>query len=139
EERRVRRVGGTDEIPVDVRVVAVSNRDLEVEVAAGRFRADLYYRLNVVRLVMPPLRERRSDIPLLAALFSNQTSARYPQRARSVGAGAMARLLAHSWPGNVRELRNTIERAYLVGDGPEIGVQDLPRSVIEGLDGLACD
>src|SRR5690606_8043294 len=73
EERRVRRVGGVDEIPVDVRVIAVSNRDLEGEIAAGRFRADLYYRLNVARLVMPPLRERRSDIPPLAALFSNQT------------------------------------------------------------------
>jgi two-component system response regulator GlrR len=136
EERRVRRVGGTDEIEVDVRVVAISNRDLEMEIAAGRFRGDLYHRLNVVRLFVPPLRERRSDIPLLASLFSNRTAARYAQRPRPVGAEAMARLLAHAWPGNVRELRNAIERAYLVGDGPEIGVQDLPRAVVDGVDGV---
>ncbi len=135
EERCVRRVGGTDEISVDVRVIAVSNRDLEEEIAAGRFRADLYYRLNVVRLVVPPLRERRSDIPLLAAHFSNRASARYPQPARQVDADAMARLLAHSWPGNVRELRNAIERAYLVSDRREIGVQDLPDSVVDGAGG----
>lgn len=139
EERRVRRVGGTEEIAVDVRIIAASNRDLEAEIAAVRFRADLYYRLNVVRLVMPPLRERRSDIPILASLFSNQTSARYPQHARSISTEAMARLLAHSWPGNVRELRNTIERAYLVSDGPTIGVHDLPRSVIDGRNALPPD
>ncbi len=132
EERCVRRVGGTAEIPVDVRVVALSNRDLEDEIAAGRFRDDLYYRLNVVRLVVPPLRERRSDIPLLAAHFSNRVSARYQQPARQVGADAMARLLAHSWPGNVRELRNAIERAYLVSDRREIVAQDLPSSVVNG-------
>jgi DNA-binding NtrC family response regulator len=133
EERRVRRVGGTEEIAVDVRVIAASNRDLDAEIAAGRFRADLYYRLNVVQLVMPPLRERASDIPALATLFSHQTAARYPQHARTVRAEAMARLLAYPWPGNVRELRNAIERAYLVGDGPEIGVADLPHTVAEGI------
>ncbi len=132
EERCVRRVGGSEEIPVDVRVIAVSNRALEDEIAAGRFRADLYYRLNVVRLMVPPLRERSSDIPLLASLFSNRASARYGQPARQVEAVAMARLLAHSWPGNVRELRNAIEHAYLVGDGPGIGVQDLPDALMDG-------
>jgi DNA-binding NtrC family response regulator len=131
EDRHVRRVGGTDDVPVDVRVIAASNRDLEAEIDAGRFRADLYYRLNVVRLVLPPLRERASDIPQLAALFSQQVAARYPQRVRAVSAEALAPLLAHSWPGNVRELRNAIERAYLVSDGPDICARDLPRSVVD--------
>ena len=120
EQRCVRRIGGTTEIPVDVRVLAATNTDLEEQVASGSFRGDLYFRLNVVQVELPPLRTRRSDIGILANHFSRLLAARYNEPPRSITPEAMAMLTAHDWPGNVRELRNTIERAYIVESGPDI-------------------
>jgi two-component system NtrC family response regulator len=120
EQRCVRRIGGATEIPVDVRVLAATNTDLEEQVASGQFRGDLYYRLNVVQVELPPLRERRSDVAILASHFSRVLAERYNEPVRSITPEAMALLEAHDWPGNVRELRNTIERAYIVGSGPDI-------------------
>jgi two-component system NtrC family response regulator len=120
EQRCVRRIGGTTEIPVDVRVLAATNTDLEEQVASGSFRGDLYFRLNVVQVELPPLRTRRSDIGILANHFSRLLAARYNEPPRSITPEAMAMLTGHDWPGNVRELRNTIERAYIVESGPDI-------------------
>ena len=125
EERRVRRVGGFEEIEVRCRVVAATNEALEEAVAAGRFREDLFYRLNVLRLAIPPLRERRSDIPLLARHFADQVAQAQGLAAVSVAPAAVAALAAHPWPGNVRELKNVIERAVLLSDGGEIGPDHL--------------
>jgi two-component system response regulator AtoC len=129
EQRCITRVGGTEEIPVDVRVIAATNRDLERLIAEGQFRADLYYRLNLVALDLPPLRERRSDIPLLAAHFSRLVAERYGEAVRPITAEALALLKAYRWPGNVRELRNAIERAYIVSTGSEIAPDALPEEV----------
>lgn len=115
EQRVISRVGGTKEIPVDVRIVAATNRPLDAHVAAGTFRADLYYRLNVVEVEVAPLRERGADIVLLARHFSRTVAQRYGEPVRKLTPEAEARLLTHSWPGNVRELRNAIERVYVVG------------------------
>ena len=113
-------IGGATEIPVDVRVLAATNTALEEQVASGHFRGDLYYRLNVVQVELPPLRERRSDVAILASHFSRVLAARYHEPVRGITPQAMALLEAHDWPGNVRELRNAIERAYIVGSGPDI-------------------
>jgi DNA-binding NtrC family response regulator len=118
QERTFLRVGGVRQIAVDVRVIASTNRDLEAAVAAGRFRQDLYYRLNVVEIRVPPLRERRADIPLLARAFLARFARELGKPIRGFTKGAMADLLAHSWPGNVRELKNAIERAVIVSPGP---------------------
>jgi transcriptional regulator with GAF, ATPase, and Fis domain len=122
------RVGGTRTVRVDVRVIAATNRDLAGEVTAGRFRQDLWYRLNVVSVTMPPLRERREDIPSLAAHFA----AKYA-RGRSVdlSADAVSALTAHDWPGNVRELENAIERAVVLGSADRITADDLPEIFAE--------
>jgi DNA-binding NtrC family response regulator len=120
EQRCVRRIGGAAEIPVDVRVLAATNTDIEEQVASGHFRGDLYYRLNVVQVELPPLRERRSDVAILANHFSRVLAERYNEPVRGITPEAMALLSAHDWPGNVRELRNAIERAYIVGSGPAI-------------------
>ncbi len=120
EQRVVRRIGGTTEIPVDVRVLAATNTDLEEQVANGQFRSDLYYRLNVVQVELPPLRARRSDIAILANHFSRLLAARYNEPARTITPEAMELLATHDWPGNVRELRNAIERAYIVEASPSI-------------------
>ena len=125
------RVGGTRTIKVDVRVIAATNRDLAADVTAGRFRQDLWYRLNVVSLAMPPLRERRSDIPGLAAHFA----AKYARgRAIELTDAALAALSAHDWPGNVRELENAIERAVVLGTSDRIGPEDLPEALVEAAD-----
>jgi transcriptional regulator with GAF, ATPase, and Fis domain len=122
------RVGGTRVIKVDVRVIAASNRDLAAEVAAGAFRQDLWYRLNVVSLAMPPLRERRSDIAVLAAHFA----AKYARgRAMTLSPDALALLSAHDWPGNVRELENAIERAVVLGTSDCILPEDLPEAMLD--------
>ncbi|MGD8859309.1 MAG: sigma 54-interacting transcriptional regulator [Myxococcales bacterium] len=116
ETRRIRRVGGQEEIPVDIRVIAATNRNLELEVQRGKFREDLYYRLAVVPVTLPPLRERRADIPPLAAHLLSTIHEEYglgPQH-RTLGASALAALQAHDWPGNVRELRNVLQRAVLL-------------------------
>ena len=120
EQRCVRRIGGTAEIPVDVRVLAATNTNLEEQVARGHFRSDLYFRLNVVQVELPPLRERRSDVAILANHFSRVLAARYNEPVRSITPESLALLAGYDWPGNVRELRNVIERAYIVGSGPDI-------------------
>jgi DNA-binding NtrC family response regulator len=132
EQRSVLRVGGSDEIPVDVRVVAATNRDLGQQVAGGEFRADLYYRLNVVRLEVPPLRERGRDVELLAEHLSRVIAERYAEPPRPLQPDARALIAAYSWPGNVRELRNAIERAYAIGVGTAIAAADLPAELRSG-------
>ena len=123
------RVGGTRTVRVDVRVITATNRDLAAEVAAGRFRQDLWYRLNVVSVTMPPLRERREDIPSLAAHFG----AKYARGRGGVefSADALQALTAHDWPGNVRELENAIERAVVLGSSDRITAEDLPDILFE--------
>ena len=125
ETGTVERVGGRKPIHVGVRIMAATHRDLERRVAEGAFRADLFYRLNVMRLHIPPLRERREDIPLLARLFLSRLAERFPMAASGVRPEAMELLLAHGWPGNIRELENELERAALLAEGPSIGPRDL--------------
>ena len=126
QERRVKPVGATEELEVDVRVIAATNRDLETEVSRGAFRADLYYRLNVIELRLPPLRHRREDIPLLAEHFLRRFSAEH-RRASKLSPEAMRRLESYEYPGNVRELENIIERAVALSSSALIGMSDLPE------------
>ncbi|MEJ5330170.1 MAG: sigma-54 dependent transcriptional regulator [Desulfobaccales bacterium] len=126
QEKVLLRVGGVEEIPVDVRLVAASNKDLRQEVAQGRFRQDLYYRLNVVTLMVPPLAERRDDIPLLCQHFLAQVAARQGKRIESIAPEVMEVLLHYEFPGNVRELENIIERAVTLATGPVIELAHLP-------------
>jgi two-component system, NtrC family, response regulator PilR len=125
EEKRFRRVGGTRDIRVDFRLLAATNRDLAAEVAAGRFRADLYYRLNVVRLRLPPLRERLEDVPILVDTILKPLAKELGRPVPKISARAMQKLQSFSWPGNVRELRNVLERALLTLRGDEIRNEDL--------------
>ena len=125
QEREIDRLGGTAPIKVDIRLVATSNRDLEAEVAAGRFREDLWFRLNVVNLHLPPLRERPADIAMLARHFAARYTAINGLPHRPLGSAAVALLEAHYWRGNVRELENCMHRAVLLATGDEIGVDDL--------------
>ena len=129
EEEEFERVGGTETLKVDVRIVATTNRDLAREVAEGRFRADLYYRLSVVPVIVPPLRERRDDIPLLAQHFLRRFRREADSPVRRISREAMDLLLRHPWPGNVRELRNLVHRAVVLGAREEIGPEDLPPEV----------
>ena len=131
QEREFERVGGTLTIKVDVRVLAATNKNLEDAMAAGSFRHDLYYRLNVVSLEMPPLRERREDIMLLASYFVDKYGAMCNRKLKGISPDARARLLAYGWPGNVRELENTIERAIVLGTTDWILPEDLPEAVLE--------
>ncbi len=129
QERQIRRVGGTSQIDVDVRVVSATNRDLRDAVAKGQFREELYYRVNVIEIRLPPLRERAGDIRLLAHAFLR----RYGQeRSRAWEDGAMAALEAYAWPGNVRELQNVVERACALAEGDAITRRDLPDHVLAG-------
>jgi DNA-binding NtrC family response regulator len=132
EERRIERLGGNESIPVDVRIVSATHRPLEQEIAAGNFRADLFYRLRVVTIDIPPLRDRREDIPLLAETFTAAAAERYSLPLRQVGQGALRKLLDYDWPGNVRELKNTIERAAIMAEGEELRAQDLPDEITPG-------
>ncbi|HVQ23563.1 MAG TPA: sigma-54-dependent Fis family transcriptional regulator, partial [Planctomycetota bacterium] len=125
QEREIRRVGENKNRRVDVRVVAATNRDLVEEIRAARFRQDLYYRLRVVELLLPPLRERAEDVPALALRFLAQVCERLGRAAPRLGDGALAALVRHGWPGNVRELRNAIEQAAVLASGPVIGEDDL--------------
>jgi DNA-binding NtrC family response regulator len=125
QEHEFERVGGTKSIRTDIRVIAATNRNLEEAVKARRFREDLYYRLNVVRLCIPPLRDRREDIPLLVEHFLRKYCAETGKTIPTVSSGAMEQLQAYDWPGNVRELENAIERAVVLGGGPEIRASDL--------------
>ena len=129
EEEEFERVGGTRTIKVDVRLLCTTNRDLEREVAEGRFRDDLYYRLNVVPVVLPPLRERREDIPLLVGYFLKRFARECASPARRVSREAMRLLKQALWPGNVRELRNAIQRAVVLAPGEEIGPEGLAPSL----------
>ncbi|HEV2834720.1 MAG TPA: sigma 54-interacting transcriptional regulator [Pyrinomonadaceae bacterium] len=131
QELEFERVGGTLTIKVDVRVLAATNKNLEDAMAAGSFRHDLYYRLNVVSLEMPPLRERREDIRLLASYFVEKYGAMCNRRLKGISPEARACLLAYDWPGNVRELENTIERAIVLGTTDWILPEDLPEAVLE--------
>jgi two-component system, NtrC family, response regulator PilR len=126
QERKVKQVGATDEVEVDVRVIAATNRDLETEVSRGAFRPDLYYRLNVIEVRLPPLRHRREDIPLLAEHFLRRFSTEHGRTSR-LSTEAMRRLEAYEFPGNVRELENVIERAVALSSSTLIGVSDLPE------------
>ena len=129
EDGVVTRIGGAKPIAVDVRVIAATNKDLAAEIEAGRFREDLYYRLNVVPLTVPPLRERREDIPLLVAHFVNVLSAKEGIAPRVITDDAVQRLVAFDWSGNVRELRNTVERLLILASGPRITAADVDRLV----------
>jgi DNA-binding NtrC family response regulator len=133
EQREVTRVGGTRTIPVDARVVAATHRDLEAEVAAGRFREDLFFRLAVHVLRVPPLRERLSDVPELARELLVETCHRFGVRSKRLGDDALRLLLAHDWRrNNVRELRNVVERLVLAADGEVIGAEDVPEEIGSG-------
>jgi DNA-binding NtrC family response regulator len=125
QERQIERVGGAGPIEVDVRIIAATNRSLPKLVKEGKFREDLYYRLNVVKIELPPLRERLEDVPLLATHFAAKY-ARPGEAAKKISAAAMEHLLGLAWPGNVRQLENAVERACVVARGPEIQVPDLP-------------
>ncbi|HSJ96592.1 MAG TPA: sigma-54 dependent transcriptional regulator [Myxococcota bacterium] len=129
QDRTIDRVGSTQPIPVDVRVVAATNRDLDREVATGRFRADLYYRIHVVPIALPPLRERREDIRLLAESFLARVRAEADRGPTRIAPAALAALERHAWPGNVRELENAIERAVALADGETLELADLPDEI----------
>lgn len=129
EQRCVTRVGGHAEIPVDVRVIAATNVDLGRHVATGHFRSDLYHRLNVIRLELPPLRTRGDDVLRIATALAGEIAHSYGEAPRTFTPAAQRALLAYAWPGNVRELRNVVERAYVIGTGPEIDVADLPAEL----------
>jgi len=131
QEREFERVGGTRSIKLDVRLIAATNRDLKEASRTGAFRADLYYRLNVVSLQMPALRERREDIPLLAAFFAAQHGEKVKRRVAGISPEAQACLTRYDWPGNVRELENAIERAVVLGSTEVILAEDLPDSILE--------
>src|SRR6202163_555088 len=128
QEKEIRPVGSTERGRINLRVIAATNRDLESAIRTGGFRQDLYFRLNVVQIKLPPLRERKSDIPLLVSSFLEKFSD--PQRdVRTISEDAMRRLVSYDWPGNVRELENAVERAVALGSGPIIHVGDLPTTL----------
>jgi len=131
QEREILRVGGTERVKVDVRIVAATNRDLEAEVRAGRFREDLFYRLNVIPVVLPPLRERRTDVPLLVEHFMRKYGD--PKHPKEMSEAALNILAAYAWPGNVRQLESVIERALLLAEEDVILPADLPAAVRAGI------
>jgi len=139
QEREIRRVGDTRDLKVDVRLIAASNRDLEEAVAEGVLREDLFYRLNVIPIQLPPLRERREDIPLLVTHFIQKFGKQLGKDVRAITPEGLAVLERHHWPGNIRELENVLERAIVLGAGDLLGVESLPESVrrerpVKGLD-----
>jgi DNA-binding NtrC family response regulator len=133
EERRIERLGSNESIPVDVRIVSATHRPLEQEIEKGNFRADLFYRLRVVTIDIPPLRERREDIPLLTEQFTRAAAERYSLPLRQIAQSALRRLVDYDWPGNVRELKNTIERAAIMAEGEELRAEDLPEEITPGV------
>jgi DNA-binding NtrC family response regulator len=138
QERCIERLGGSESIPVDVRVLAATHRDLEQDVAQGRFRADLFYRIHVVPIELPALRQRREDIPLLAAHFLKQARGPSGQGPSRIAPEALAALERYAWPGNVRELGNAIEHAVALAESDLLGIEDLPRALVRStrIDGL---
>ena len=133
EERRIERLGGSDSIPVDVRIVSATHRPLEQDIEKGSFRADLFYRLQVVTVEIPALRERREDIPVLAETFARQAAERYGLPPRTLAPPALRRLVEYHWPGNVRELRNAVERSMILAEGDEVTSRDLPEEIGAGV------
>jgi two-component system response regulator AtoC len=131
QEEEVRPVGESKPIAIDVRVIAATSRDLEAAVAEGSFREDLYYRLNVMQLTIPPLRERGEDIPLLCDHFLAHFRDSLGKPVRSIADDALERLTNYSWPGNVRELQNVIERSVILADGERLGIAQLPSNIVE--------
>jgi transcriptional regulator with GAF, ATPase, and Fis domain len=131
QEREIERVGGTRTLRIDVRVVAATNRDLARAIEAGDFREDLFYRLNVVSIALPPLRDRKEDIPLLAGYFLRRHAEKARKELRGFSAEARECLLRYDWPGNVRELGNAIERAVVLAAGDAVLPEDLPSSLVE--------
>jgi two-component system response regulator PilR (NtrC family) len=129
QEGKVRPIGSTEEADVDVRIIAATNKDFEKEIAEGRFREDLYYRLSVIPILVPPLRERRDDIPLLARHFLERFRKTMEKPIEGIAPEAMTRLESYDWPGNVRELENTMERAVALETGREISVRVLPDRI----------
>jgi DNA-binding NtrC family response regulator len=135
KEREIERVGGAQAIKIDVRIISATNADVPAAVAAGTFREDLYYRLNVVHLTVPPLRDRTDDIPLLVAHFIRRYNHEFGKRIQGPTPEALEALCAYRWPGNVRELQNVVERSIVLVDGPLIGVDDLPLELSLGASG----
>jgi transcriptional regulator with GAF, ATPase, and Fis domain len=131
QEREFERLGGRQTISVNVRLIAATNQNLEASVKARTFREDLYYRLNVVSLVMPPLRERREDIPMLAEHFVTKFAAKCKMRPKQISAEAMSYLANYGWPGNVHELENALERALVLSLSDQIRAEDLPASIVQ--------
>src|SRR5207249_1815409 len=134
QEREIERLGSSATIPVDTRIIAATNRDLQKALEEGLLREDLYYRLNVILLRVPPLRERMDDVPILAMHFLRKYAAREHSSMSSIAEEALSVLLSYSWPGNVRELENAIERAVVLGKGEQLRAQDLPPQVHRGGD-----
>jgi transcriptional regulator with PAS, ATPase and Fis domain len=130
QEREFERVGGTTPIRVDLRIIAATNRDLNHAVRDGHFREDLYYRLNVVPVTLPPLRERKEDVPALANYLLKRSALETKKNFTGITKEALRKLIAYRWPGNVRELANVIESAVVLGQGPELTVDDLPTAVV---------
>jgi len=129
QERMIRRVGGTEEIPVDVRIIAATNRDLSEMVAENQFREDLFYRVSVIPLELPPLRHRRDDIPLLADHFLARLNASMGRKFDRISDEALKKLETYEWPGNVRELENALERSFILETSNELSAQHLPENV----------
>ena len=134
QERKFERVGGEQTLEIDVRLVAATNRDLRKEIEEGRFREDLFYRLNVVNIHIPPLRERQDDIPLLTAHYLKQFAEENGKKIEGIDNKARSALYSYSWPGNIRELRNTIESAVVLCRGDILGLDDLPPNIVESHD-----
>ncbi len=132
QEHEIKRVGGTDTVGVDVRVIAATNRDLASLITGGRFREDLFYRLSVVTLRVPPLRERREDIPVLAAHFLSRYAAANARPVTAIAPDAMSLLVGYEWPGNIRELEHVIERAVALTTHSIVRAEDLPPKCVEG-------
>jgi two-component system response regulator HydG len=130
QQREVIPVGATETVPIDTRLIAATNRDLEAEMKTGRFRSDLFYRLNVIQIHLPPLRDRRQDIPLLTEQFLLTLAAGRGESPKRMTSDATEVLQSYAWPGNVRELENALERAYILSDGPAIGVESLPERIV---------
>jgi len=139
EEREFERVGGTKSISVDIRIIAATNRNLIALVKEGLFREDLYHRLDVVAITLPPLREKKEDVSALLDYFLKNSSKQAGRQFNEITADARERLLIYNWPGNVRELANVIERAVVLGEGPHIGLEDLPGRITVGEPGASLD
>ena len=133
ESRSFERVGGSQTLHADVRVIAATNKDLAAMVSEGKFRDDLYFRLNVVKITMPPLRKRKEDIPLLVRAFLRQFCKANERPLLDLTADSMNALIAYEWPGNVRELRAAIEHGVVMASGPKLGLRDLPVAVRQAL------